>query len=88
MAVWLILISSSALIGFLTAIFLNKPWAIYGAGAIPWLLLLAALTYTEYFMPYKGGGASMWLIAQLFGGSVAAITGVISYNLTNKLFKR
>ena len=88
MYVWLILIGGSTLIGFLTAALLKKNWAIYIAGAVPWFALLAALLYTEYFITYEGGGASMWLIAQLFGGTVAAVVGVVSYKLTTFLFER
>ena len=88
MDIWLILIGASALVGVITALLLNKPWAIYVAGAVPWFSLLAALIYTEYFTPYKGGGASMWPIAQLFGGAVAAAIGVTAFTLTNYLLKR
>ncbi|ADJ29480.1 hypothetical protein [Nitrosococcus watsonii] len=87
MNVWLILIGGSTLTGFLTATLLKKNWAIYVAGAVPWFALLAALLYTEYFTAYEGGGASMWLIAQLFGGTVGAVVGVVSYKLTTFLFK-
>ncbi len=87
MYVWLILIRGSALIGFFTAILLNKSWAIYVAGAIPWLLLLVAIVYTAYFTPYQGGGASMWPVAQLFGGTIAAAIGVVGYKLTHHFFK-
>ena len=88
MGIWLILIGGSALAGVLTALLLNKPWAIYLAGAVPWFSLLAALIYTEYFTPYKGGGASMWPIAQLFGGAVAAAIGVTSFTVTSHLLKK
>ena len=88
MDIWLILIGASALVGVITALLLNKPWAIYVAGAVPWFSLLAALIYTEYFTPYKGGGASMWPIAQLFGGAVTAAIGVTAFTLTNYLLKR
>ena len=82
MHIWLILIGGSTLAGYLTAILLRKNWAIYVAGAVPWFALLGALVYTEYFTAYEGGGASMWLIAQLFGGTIAAAVGVASYKLT------
>ena len=88
MDIWLILIGASTLVGVITALLLNKPWAIYVAGAVPWFSLLAALIYTEYFTPYKGGGASMWPIAQLFGGAIAAAIGVTAFTLTNYLLKR
>ena len=88
MLVWTVLIVGSAFIGFLTAIFVKKNWGVYFAGALPWFLLLAAILYTEYFMPHQGGGASMWPIAQLIGGTVAAVIGVISFNLTRKYLNR
>jgi NADH:ubiquinone oxidoreductase subunit 6 (subunit J) len=84
MYIWLVLICTSALIGFLAARYLKINSAIYFAGAIPWFALLAAIVYTEYFMPYGGGGASMWPIAQLFGGTVAAVIGVYTFKLTRK----
>ncbi|MBX2870395.1 MAG: hypothetical protein KTR18_17065 [Acidiferrobacterales bacterium] len=82
MHIWLILIGGSTLAGYLTAIFIKTNWAIYVAGALPWFALLGALIYTEYLTSYEGGGASMWLVAQLFGGTIAAAVGVISYKLT------
>jgi hypothetical protein len=45
---------------------------VIGAG-MAWLGLLAALLFSEYCLPYQGGGASMLPIAQLFGGTFAAI---------------
>ena len=87
MQVWLMLLIPSAIVGFLCAQFINKNWAIYIAGAIPWFGLLIALLYTEYYMPYQGGGASMWPIAQLFGGTIAAITGIVFYKLTKVVKK-
>lgn len=87
MHIWLILIGGSTLVGYLTAIMIRKNWAIWVAGAVPWLALLGALIYTEYFTSFAGGGASMWLIAQLFGGTVAAAIGVASYKLTRYLQK-
>ena len=85
MHIWLILIGGSILVGYLTALVIRKNWAIYIAGAVPWLALLGALIYTEFFTSYAGGGASMWIIAQLFGGTIAAATGVVSYKLTRYL---
>ncbi len=85
MLVWILLLVPSALVGFLCAIFIDKKWAIYVAGLVPWLGLLAALLYTEFYMEYQGGGASMWIIAQLFGGTVAALTGVVAYKVVNSI---
>ena len=88
MHIWLILIGGSTLAGYLAAIVIRKSWAIYIAGALPWFALLGALIYTEYFTSYEGGGASMWLIAQLFGGTIAAAAGVASYKLTRYIQKK
>lgn len=85
MHIWLILIGGSTMAGYLAAMLIRKNWAIYVAGAVPWTALLGALIYTEYFTPHAGGGASMWLIAQLVGGTVAAAIGVVSFKLTRYL---
>lgn len=81
------MIGGSALVGLLAATMIKRSWSIYVAGAVPWFALLAALIYTEYFTPYKGGGASMWLVAQVFGGTIAAVTGVVSYKAAKKFAK-
>lgn len=49
--------------------------AVIVGAAVPWFGLLAWLLYSEYVLPYRGGGASMWPIAQMFAGSIAAIAG-------------
>ncbi len=79
--VWGMLLGLSALAGFWCARHLSGKTGAFWAGAIPWLGLLASLLITEYVIPYQGGGASMWPIAQLFGGTIAAVTGIITYNL-------
>lgn len=43
--------------------------------------MLAYLLVNEYVLPYRGGGASMWPIAQLFGGSIAAAVAALSCSL-------
>jgi hypothetical protein len=48
------------------------------AGAVAWLLMLTWLLVNEYVLPYRGGGASMWPIAQLFGGTAAAAVAALS----------
>jgi putative exporter of polyketide antibiotics len=85
MAQWLTIIGLSALVGFLCAHKLHGAWGGVAAGAIPWFGLLGWLLYNEYFVPYQGGGASMWPVAQLFAGTVAAIVGVASYALAQRL---
>ncbi len=49
--------------------------AVFMGGAVPWCAFLGWLLYNEYVLPYQGGGASMWPVAQLFGGSAAALVG-------------
>lgn len=85
MLAWILLLVPSAMVGVLCAIFLRKSWAVYVAGVVPWLGLLLALLYTEYYVEYQGGGASMWPVAQLFGGTIAAITGVVAYKVVQKI---
>ena len=84
MRVWIILIVGSAFIGFLTAVFIKKNWAVYAAGAIPWFLLLTAITYTEYLVPYQGDGSHAWPVVQLIGGTIAAVIGVVIFMITRK----
>ncbi|MEM7562603.1 MAG: hypothetical protein AAF353_06080 [Pseudomonadota bacterium] len=87
MHIWLILIIGSSIMGLLCAIFLSHRYSIFISGALPWCTLLTALIYTEYFTPYQGGGASMWLIAQLFGGTIAAAIGVGAFAATRHIMK-
>jgi hypothetical protein len=74
--VWLGILVLSALIGSICGSVTKKTVAVVLSGAIPWFGLLSGLLYSEYFLPYQGGGASMWPVAQLFGGTVAAATGI------------
>lgn len=84
MLAWFILVSFSALVGFgCTFLFSGKLGAV-AAAAIPWAGLLAWLLYSEYFVPYQDGGASMWPIAQLFAGSIAALVGVTAYLVSKR----
>lgn len=88
MNAWLLVLIPSAITGLVCAYFIKGRLGIILAGAIPWLGLLAAILYQEYFTPYQGGGASMWPIAQLFGGTVAAFTGIAVNDLGRKLFNK
>ena len=88
MAIWLILIGGSALIGFFVALIVKTWWAVYLAAAIPWCGLLGALLFTVYFLAADDPDASMWLIAQLTGGTVAALVGVLSFKLSDYLLRR
>lgn len=82
MIIWLYITILSAFTGLICSVFLKGRIGVICSGVIPWLGLLAWLLYQEYFVPYKGGGASMWPVAQLFAGTIAAAIGIISYKLT------
>ena len=82
--IWYILITLSSLVGLLVAKYMRHKLSIFVAGAVPWLGLLGSLLYTEYFVPYQGGGASMWPVAQLFGGTAAAVIGVVVFFVARK----
>ncbi|MGO4894747.1 MULTISPECIES: hypothetical protein [Pseudomonadati] len=84
MDVWFIIITLSSLTGLLVARFMKHKRAIVVAGVVPWLGLLSKLLYEEYFVPYQGGGASMWPVAQVFGGTAAAFIGMIVFSLARK----
>lgn len=60
---------------------------VVSAGAVPWLGTLAWILYDVYFLPYAGGGASMWPIALFFSGWAAAIAGLVGYALGQRLRK-
>ena len=79
MTLWLFIVVLSALTGWVCARRLGGRGGLLASAAVPWCGLLAWLLLVEYVLPYRGGGASMWPIAQLFGGTVAAVVGVLSY---------
>lgn len=84
MNTWFMLIFLSSLVGLLVARFMQHKLSILVAGALPWLGMLCVLLYSAYFVPYQGSGASMWPIAQLFGGSAAAICGITAFVIARK----
>ena len=54
---------------------------------VPILATLFILLYSEYFVPYSGGGASMWPIGLIFVSTPAAICGGLACALANLLVK-
>jgi hypothetical protein len=70
---WLVLLAGSTLIGALSGWYLRgvTSWAV--AWLLPPALFLAWLLANEYLMPYRGGGASMWPVAFVVGGTAAAL---------------
>ncbi len=79
MGMWLVLIGLSVFTGGICAWLLPRSWGWVGALSLPPLGLFAWLMVSEYLLPYRGGGASMWPIALVVGGSVAALIGLGSY---------
>lgn len=85
MTTWLAIITLSALAGLGCSHFLSGRFGLICSGAIPWLGLLAWLLYLEYFVPYQSGGASMWPVAQLFAGTIAASIGLTTFWYVKRL---
>lgn len=85
MSVWILLIGISSGIGFAFGRLVKGTKGKVLSALVPWLLLFGALLVTEYVVPYSGGGASMWPIAQLVGGTVAAAIGLISFLISTTL---
>ena len=75
---WTKVIMLSVLAGAVCGWIVPGRRAVVWGAAVPWLGVLAWLLYNEYFVPYHGGGASMWPIAQLIAGSAAAVAGMLT----------
>jgi hypothetical protein len=82
MTVWLCILVPSALIGWVCAWFSVTWRGTVVAAVIPWSGLLVFLLMSEYVLPYQGGGASLWPVAQLFGGTIAAGIGAASHRIS------
>lgn len=85
MLIWLLIVGGSIAIGIAAAVLLKFKYPALAAAAAAWLLLLACMLFNEYVLPYRGGGASMWPIAQLFGGTVAAVVAGVSCMVTRAM---
>lgn len=85
MNIWIPIIGLSSLTGIGAGFLVKSRWAIVIGGALPWFGLLGWLLYNEYYVPYQGGGASMWPIAQLFAGSIAAAVGASAAGMTRMI---
>lgn len=44
---------------------------------VPVVCFVAFVLFDAYVLPYRGGGASMWPIAILFGAPVAVVGGLV-----------
>jgi hypothetical protein len=83
---WLLLLIPSALVGIICSHFIRRRRiSILLAFFVPWLGFIVYLLYKEYFGPLKDSNVSMWSIAKLFSGAIAALTGVGSYLLREKI---
>jgi len=85
---WIPLVLLSAGAGAVSACTIRGRKAVLIGAVIPWLGLLGWLLYHEFFVPYHGGGASMWPIAQLIGGTVAALVGACTAAAVRFMRKR
>ena len=85
---WITLLLPSFIWGVLSGVILRKQWGVYVAGAGPFLGLLTALIYTVYLAPDADNGDGFWIIALLFGGAIAAFTGVFTYQNIQNILKR
>ena len=72
---WIPILILPAIIGIVCAYLLQPRTAIIVGGAVPFVGFLAVLLWSEYVQPPAGGGASMWPIALLIGGTVVAFVG-------------
>lgn len=88
MAAWATLVAISAACGGACALLLRGWRGIVCAAAVPWIGVLVWLLYNEYFVPYQGGGASMWPIALFFAGWGAALSGLGGYGMAFWVRKR
>lgn len=84
-AVWSFILITPVVFGALSGLFIKSNLDIKLAAAVPWFSLLAVLLIFEIFVPYQGGGASMWPIAQLIGGTIMAVIGICTCLLTRKM---
>lgn len=79
---WMAVIAFSLLIGY--AIGRLVPWrhATWLGALVPWLLLLLIIVAEDHLTTRPG--SSMWGLAQLIGGSVAAACGALGARLAKK----
>jgi len=85
MITWMILVFVSLALGAAIGIKHRSNPIMWGA-AIPWFGLLTWLIIDQYWLQKNASG--MWILAQLFGGTVVAILGALSAWITSKMLKR
>lgn len=84
---WTAIIFLSTITGALCTLFFSGTTAWVASGLLPWSGVLVWLLYQAYFVPYHGGGANMWPIAQLFAGTVAAVLGLAAHAAVKRAFR-
>ncbi len=84
---WTAITLLSTITGVLCALYFRGTTAWVTSGLFPWSGVLVWLLYQAYFAPYRGGGASMWPIAQLFAGTVAALIGLAAHAAVKGVFR-
>jgi hypothetical protein len=71
-------IAIAAVVGFVIARKSKRPF-------LAWLtsctIVPAFVLIDEFLLPYRGGGASMWPVALIFGGMYGAIAGGVGAGL-------
>ena len=72
-----LIIIMPVVIGVLSGHFIRGKTSFFVAGALPWFGLLACLLYREFYVPHEGR-ATMWPMAQFFGGFMVATIGLVS----------
>jgi hypothetical protein len=78
MGIWFMVIVGAAVVGRACAKVSRRWLSLLASAAAPWLALLATLLFHDAFFADASGGAGMWQVAQLFGGTAAAVVGLTS----------
>jgi len=85
---WLLIITPSIFAGLLFAHFVKGRLGLVLSILVPWLGLLIILLCERFYFPCTGLEVTMWPYAQLFGGTIASIAGLVGYQLAMDLFCR
>ncbi|WP_321323095.1 hypothetical protein [Thiomicrorhabdus sp.] len=83
---WLMIITPSIITGIILAYFVKGRLGLILSALVPWIGLLIALLCEHYFFACRVDGIVMWPIAQLFGGTIAAIAGIVGYQVAKDVF--
>lgn len=85
MEAWLAILGGASLVGGLSGWYLRGGFSWAVALLLPPSLFLSWLLVEEYLMPYRGGGASMWPIAFVVGGTAAVLASCFSLLLLRRV---